>query len=238
MTYLARPRRLWQALVAVLRQALAILGLLAALAALGLWLVPSWRAAGEDRLLAWLERRSFDDLVPVPDPQAAERATAVDPASLPPPQARMARWLASTYKVAPEPVAALVREAHLVGPRLKLQPSMILAVMATESSLNPFSQSEAGAQGLMQVMPKVHARRFEEHGGPMTAFDPLTNLRVGARVLHDCIKLTGGSVEDGLRFYLGGSRVDETLAAEYIGKVMALKARLEEAALLGGQGGR
>ena len=162
------------------------------------------------------------------------RATAIDPASLPPPQARMARWLASTYKVAPEPVAALVREAHLVGPRLKLQPTMILAVMATESSLNPFSESSAGAQGLMQVMPKVHARRFEEHGGPMTAFDPLTNLRVGARVLHDCIKLTGGSVEDGLRFYLGGSRVDEALAAEYIAKVMALKARLEEAALLGG----
>jgi hypothetical protein len=53
-------------------------------------------------------------------------------------------------------------------------------------------------------------------------------------VLHDCIKLTGGSVEDGLRFYLGGSRVDEALAAEYIAKVMALKARLEEAALTGG----
>jgi soluble lytic murein transglycosylase-like protein len=217
------------------RHGLAALGLLAALAGLGLWLVPSWRAAGEDRLLVWLERRSFEDLVlPAPDLQAAERATAIDPASLPQEQARMARWLAGTYKVAPEPVAALVREAHVVGPRLKLQPTMILAVMATESSLNPFSQSSAGAQGLMQVMPKVHARRFEEHGGPMTAFDPLTNLRVGARVLHDCIKLTGGSVEDGLRFYLGGSRVDEALAAEYIAKVMALKARLEEAALTGG----
>jgi soluble lytic murein transglycosylase-like protein len=226
-------RRLTRALGVVLRQALAGLGLLAALAGLGLWLMPSWRAPVEDHLLAWLERRSFDDLVLAPDPLAADRATAVDPSSLPPEQGRMARWLAGTYKVAPEPVAALVREAHLVGPKLKLQPTMILAVMATESSLHPFSQSAAGAQGLMQVMPKVHARRFDEHGGPMTAFDPLTNLRVGARVLHDCIKLTGGSVEDGLRFYLGGSRLDEALAAEYIAKVMALKARLEEAALTG-----
>ena len=216
-----------------MRRALAALGLLAAVAGLSLWLLPSWRAPAEERLLAWLERRSFDELVPAPDPQAADRAIGIDPAALPPSQARMARWLASTYKVAPEPVAALVREAHLVGPRLKLQPTMILAVMATESSMHPFSQSAAGAQGLMQVMPKVHARRFEEHGGPMTAFDPLTNLRVGALVLHDCIKLTGGSVEDGLRFYLGGSRVDEALAAEYIAKVMALKARLEEAALAG-----
>lgn len=214
-----------------LSHALAWIGLVTATAALALLLVPAWRAHAEDRLLAWLEQRSFDDFVMAPDPQAADRATAIDPSSLPPEQARMARWLASTYKVAPEPVAALVREAHLVGPRLKLEPTMILAVMAAESSLHPYSQSAAGAQGLMQVMPKVHARRFEEHGGPMTAFDPLTNLRVGARVLHDCVKLTGGSVEDGLRFYLGGSRVDDALAAEYIGKVKALKARLEEAAL-------
>jgi soluble lytic murein transglycosylase-like protein len=234
MPHVSSVRNLLHVAGAWVRRALAALGLLAALAGLGLWLLPSWRAPAEERLLAWLERRSFDALVPTPDPQAADRAIAVDPAALPPPQARMARWLASTYKVAPEPVAALVREAHLVGPRLKLEPAMILAVMATESSMHPFSQSAAGAQGLMQVMPKVHARRFEEHGGPMTAFDPLTNLRVGALVLHDCIKLTGGSVEDGLRFYLGGSRVDEALAAEYIAKVMGLKARLEEAALVGG----
>ena len=218
---------------AALRHALAGLGLFTAAVVLALVLMPSWRAPVEDRLLAWLERRSFDEVVMAPDPQAADRATAIDLAVLPPEQARMARWLAGTYKVAPEPVAALVREAHLVGPKLKLPPTMILAVMAAESSLHPFSQSAAGAQGLMQVMPKVHARRFEEHGGPMTAFDPLTNLRVGARVLHDCVKLTGGSVEDGLRFYLGGSRVDDAQAAEYIGKVMALKARLEEAALTG-----
>jgi len=221
-------------ILAALRHALVGLGLLTAAGAVALLVMPSWRVPVEERLLSWLERRSFDDVVLAADPQAADRATAVDLATLPPAQARMARWLASTYKVAPEPVAALVREAHLVGPKLKLQPTMILAVMATESSLNPFSQSAAGAQGLMQVMPKVHARRFEEHGGPMTAFDPLTNLRVGALVLHDCVKLTGGTIEDGLRFYLGGSRVDDATAAEYIGKVMALKAQLEEAAMVGG----
>jgi soluble lytic murein transglycosylase-like protein len=226
-------RSLSRALGAALRHALAALGLLAAVAALAMWAVPTWRAAAEDHLLAWLERRSLDEVVLTPDPQAADRATAIDPALLPADQARMARWLATTYKVAPEPVAALVREAHLVGPKLKLEPTMILAVMAAESSLHPFSQSAAGAQGLMQVMPRYHARRYEEHGGPMTAFDPLTNLRVGARVLHDCIRLTGGSVEDGLRFYLGGSRMDEALAADYIAKVMTLKARLEAAAATG-----
>lgn len=221
-------------ILSALRYALTGLGLLTAAAVVALLLMPSWRVPAEERLLSWLEQRSFDDMMPSADPQAADRATAIDPATLPPEQARMARWLASHYKVAPEPVAALVREAHLVGPKLKLQPTMILAVMATESSLHPFSQSAAGAQGLMQVMPKVHARRFEEHGGPMTAFDPLTNLRVGARVLHDCVKLTGGTVEDGLRFYLGGSRVDDAAAAAYIGKVMALKAQLDEAAVTGG----
>jgi soluble lytic murein transglycosylase-like protein len=59
----------------------------------------------------------------------------------------------------------------------------------------------------MQVMPKVHANRYEEFGGKLAAFDPLTNLRVGVSVLVDCIKLKGGNVDDGLRFYLGGDAV-------------------------------
>jgi len=55
--------------------------------------------------------------------------------------------------------------------------------MAVESGFNPFAQSHVGAQGLMQVMTKVHSDKYEGFGGKMAAFDPVSNLRVGAKVL-------------------------------------------------------
>ena len=59
--------------------------------------------------------------------------------------------------------------------------------MAVESSFNPFAQSPVGAQGLMQVMTKVHDDKYEAFGGSHAAFDPVTNLRVGVQVLKECI---------------------------------------------------
>jgi hypothetical protein len=196
---------------------------------LALLAFPDLRNRGEDWLLARLDARAGLDEALDSDPEAARRATAVDPRTLPPIQARMAVWLADTYKVAVEPTSALVAEAFRLGPRLKLEPSLILAVMAVESNLHPYIQSPSGAQGLMQVMPKVHRRRFEEQGGAVTAFDPLTNLRVGARVLQECVKLMGGSVQEGLRFYLGGSKSDPQSSAPYIAKVMGIKSQLDKA---------
>lgn len=216
-------------LKALLRNALASLGAMALTALALLLAFPDLRMRGEEWLLAHLEERAGADDVLESDPEAARRATAVDPKSLPPRQARMAAWLADTYKVALEPTSALVAEAFRLGPRLKLEPSLILAVMAVESNLHPYIQSPSGAQGLMQVMPKVHRRRFEEQGGAVTAFDPLTNLRVGARVLQECVKLMGGSVDEGLRFYLGGAKSDPQSSAPYIAKVKGIQAQLDRA---------
>ncbi|MFM8769684.1 MAG: hypothetical protein ACKOD9_18630, partial [Rubrivivax sp.] len=49
--------------LSVLRHALVGLGLVTAAAVVALLLMPSWRVLAEERLLSWLERRSFDDLV-------------------------------------------------------------------------------------------------------------------------------------------------------------------------------
>jgi soluble lytic murein transglycosylase-like protein len=147
---------------------------------------------------------------------------------LPPQQALVANWLARKYRVAPEPLAALVAEAHVLAKTSKLSAHLILAVMATESSFHPYVQSQAGAQGLMQVMTGIHAERYEAYGGRLAAFDPVTNLRVGVAVLSDAIKLRGGSLEDGLLFYLGGYAMTEDNG--YVAKVLTEKARLDAVA--------
>ena len=83
--------------------------------------------------------------------------------------------------------------------------------MAIESSFNPFAQSPVGAQGLMQVMTRVHGEKYEAFGGNHAAFDPVTNLRVGVQVLQECIARAGG-LEAGLRFYVGAANLTTTAA--------------------------
>ena len=90
--------------------------------------------------------------------------------------------------------------------------------MAIESRFNPFAQSSVGAQGLMQVMKRVHDDKFGGLWGSLATFDPVTNLRVGVQVLRDCIA-RAGSVEDGLRYYVGAANADED--SGYAARVLA-----------------
>jgi soluble lytic murein transglycosylase-like protein len=96
--------------------------------------------------------------------------------------------------------------------------------MAIESGFNPFAQSAVGAQGLMQVMTKVHSDKCETYGGKFAAFDPLANLRVGVKVLKDCIQMAG-SLEGGLRYYVGAANLESDNG--YAEKVMAEYGRLQ-----------
>ena len=64
-----------------------------------------------------------------------------------------------------------------------LDPLLILAVIGTESSFKPTARSNAGAEGLMQVMTSVHEAKFDAFGGPEAAFDPYANMVVGTDIL-------------------------------------------------------
>jgi len=187
---------------------------------------PDILAQTESTVYEWLRSRQFSLWW---EPQnTADRAIATDLKDIPRKQAAVAAWLATKYKVAPEPVAALVAEAYVLSETTKLKPHMILAVMAIESSFHPYIQSQAGAQGLMQVMTDIHVKKYDKYGGKLAAFDPLTNLRVGTQVLQEYIRLRGGVVEDGLLSYLGGDALQSDTG--YVAKVLAEQARLDQVA--------
>jgi len=122
-------------------------------------------------------------------------------------QQYVTKWLSKRYRVASDAANMLVSTAYLTAHDLKLDPLLILAVMAIESGLNPFAESPMGAKGLMQVMAKVHHDKFEEVGGPQAALNPVANIRVGALILKDYVKRTG-SVEGGLKTYVGAGNMD------------------------------
>jgi hypothetical protein len=98
--------------------------------------------------------------------------------------------------------------------------------MAIESGFNPYAESGVGAQGLMQVMSKVHSDKFQYFGGQSAALEPVANIKVGALVLKDCIA-RGGSLSGGLRLYVGSSTQDD---GGYGAKVMAERGRLRDVA--------
>jgi soluble lytic murein transglycosylase-like protein len=137
-------------------------------------------------------------------------------------EAAMAHWIGTRYGVAPDAIAPLLAEADSLTGTYRFSPNLLIAVMAIESNFHPYIQSEAGAQGLMQVMPKIHSKRYEKFGGKTAFMDPIVSLRVGAEILRDCIKLKEGSETEGLRFYFGGGPSSDT----YIQKVRAEQQRL------------
>lgn len=217
-------RDIGNGLLVVSHNTLALVGL----AVVAVMLVFSSQAGLREKLehatLGWLSARQEaraeaegTTLLAAPEPGAIARATATDPRELTRQQAAVAHWLAKRYRVAPEPISRLVQEAWAVGSRAKVEPTLILAIMAIESGFNPFAQSAVGAQGLMQVMTRVHDDKYQAFGGTLAAFDPVTNLRVGVQVLRECIK-RAGSLEEGLRYYVGAANLPDDTG--YTGRVL------------------
>jgi soluble lytic murein transglycosylase-like protein len=204
-------------------RSLSSLGFVVVIAIAALLFRPDWRNVSEWHLLSWLQDRQVELTGLGSDMDAIDRVTAVSPNKLPKEQADLTQWLSKKYRVAPEPMSAIVAQAFETGRRLQLQPTLILAVMAVESGFNPFAQSSVGAQGLMQVMTKVHTDKYENFGGKLAAFDPISNLRVGAKVLLDCIT-RAGSIEGGLKQYVGTTTGDD---GGYSEKVLVEQQRLD-----------
>ncbi len=225
-------RDVGQGLLEVSHNTLALLGLVVVAALVFTASHNEALQSAEAQMLTWLQSRHESRIEPTQEPEveraepdAVARATAVDPKDLTRQQAAVAQWLSRRYRVAPEPVSRLVQEAWLVGQKAGLDPTLILAIMAIESSFNPFAQSAVGAQGLMQVMTKVHDDKYEPFGGNHAAFDPVTNLRVGVQVLKECIK-RAGSLEGGLRYYVGAANLADD--GGYAGKVLGEQSYLRE----------
>jgi soluble lytic murein transglycosylase-like protein len=210
----------------ITHNSLALLGVTVVIAVALVASQPDLRQQAEKRLATWLTQQRMAQVPVSVEQTAVDRATAADPEALPPEQAQLAQWIARKYQVAPEPVAALVAEAYQAGQTARIDPALILAVMAIESSFNPFAQSTAGAQGLMQVMTRVHVEKYDDYGGQFAAFDPLSNLRVGVWVLRDCIDKAGGSTEKGLRCYVGATHLKTDRG--YAKKVLAEYGRLQQ----------
>jgi len=158
----------------------------------------------------------------IPNTQVVRDARESATTGTPREQAAVAEYIARKYRVAATATGQLVKAAYQTGKEVGLDPLLILGVMAIESSFNPFAESGMGAQGLMQVMTKVHQDKYEVMGGVGAALNPYANIKVGALVLKDCIA-RAGSIEGGLKLYVGAVTQGD---GGYGGKVLQERSRL------------
>lgn len=130
-----------------------------------------------------------------------------------------------------------VWDSAIIGQALNngLDPGLLRAVMLAESGGDPTAISEAGAEGLMQLMPETSSAL-----GVRNPFDPAQSLSGGARYLRSLLDRFGGDVTRALAAYNAGPGAVERYGGvppyaetkSYVDRVLGLIA--SEAGSVGG----
>ncbi len=136
----------------------------------------------------------------------------------------LVRYLSRRFLVATAATERMVGAAFRAAREVGLDPLLVLAVISVESRFNPIAESDMGAKGLMQIIPRYHPVKLAAVGGEAAVWDPEANIEVGARILQEYVYRTG-TLEAGLQFY-NGALGDSS--AQYAQKVLAERARLLE----------
>jgi soluble lytic murein transglycosylase-like protein len=177
--------------------------------------------AGRVRLFAWVSMAQSAFQTPPVDSLFVSR-----PSGLTPEQARAAHWIAKRYRVAQGAVEQIVGHAFEAAELFRLDPYLVLAVIAVESRFNPLAESSAGAKGLMQIMAEVHMEKFQALGGGDLVLTPWANIRVGATILREYLDRYR-NLDSALRAYVG---VGPSGVTKYPEKVLRERSRIVAAA--------
>ena len=210
-----------EGMLEITRHGMAVIGLTVVAISLTLFARPDLQLRVSETLIGWLEIRQVEQVTAIgflPELNPAARSTATLVQNLSREQVAVTQWLSRKYKISQEPLGALVSEAWAVGERSQIAPTLILSVMAIESRFNPFASGSRGAMGLMQIEPEAQTDALSSFGGRLAAFDPVTNLRVGTRLLQSLIQQSS-TLEEALRLY--GIASGQGNEDHYIDRVLA-----------------
>ena len=173
---------------------------------------------GQERVITWINlfefsnKRISDVIVSETDLEKEFEKT------------RVAKWISRKYKVSDGAVREIVEISFSAGDKFEIDPYVIMAVIAIESSFNPLAESSAGALGLMQVMPLIHRKKFEKYGGFDKSLDVKVNVYVGTEILKN-FYLRYGNYQRALLAYVG---VSQKSNSSYPKKVLRLRDRLKK----------
>jgi hypothetical protein len=111
--------------------------------------------------------------------------------------------------------------------RQNMDPSLALAIAKVESNFNPQALSQAGAKGVMQIMPHTAEQVFGVSRARL--FDPDINIELGVKFIKKLLERYDGRLDIALSHYNGGSGVKNRrgeldvmpATRDYVDKVLA-----------------
>jgi len=118
----------------------------------------------------------------------------------------LSAMLVARFRIRQANAQRIVSAVYQASGNSHIPASLILAVIATESGFNARALSAAGASGLMQVLPRVHADLIARIKPHQDLFDPEPNIDIGTRILKRYLDDAGGDVTLALHRYSGGTR--------------------------------
>lgn len=115
------------------------------------------------------------------------------------------RFIAERYRVPAGRARQIAKVAFRVSRERRVNPYLVLAVIAVESSFRPHVVNPHGAAyGLMQIAVHVHARRVEAVGGRERLFLIRPNIRIGVALLVQYGARMRSGIRHALWRYSGG----------------------------------
>lgn len=128
------------------------------------------------------------------------------PASAEPAYTKQAveRWIVAEVKasVSTDTIRRIINVVYAQARKHDIDPFLIITTIKTESRFRANAKSSAGAQGLMQVMPRWHRDKIA--GRNIRNIE--TNIEVGTTILVDCLDKHNQNVNLALICYSGGAK--------------------------------
>lgn len=139
---------------------------------------------------------------------------------------KLADYIEENFAVEEDQAFSIVSTAVEHGNRQGINPELLLAVIAVESTFKHDAVSSQGARGLMQILPRAHPGTIREIGGAHALFEPENNIKVGTQILVSYLNASQGDMHRALARY-NGSLGSKKRALAYSSKVMRIYRQLQ-----------
>lgn len=113
-----------------------------------------------------------------------------------------AHYKTGKFAMTPDKAAKIVENAYFNGAVEGVDPLLVLAVAKTESGFRSNISSNAGAKGMMQVIPKYHKEKLQSR-------DPYrvsVSIEVGTKIIKEYLSASNNNTRKALDKYSGGAK--------------------------------